>query len=65
MKTKTVKVIPYYTTAICPNCGKELKMSDMVLMTYPPQYSYSCEDCNYTETSSEQFPHLECKPIEE
>ena len=59
MKTKRVKVIPFYISAICPECGEELKMGDTVLMTYPAQYCYSCENCGFTTTSTEKFPHIE------
>lgn len=56
IRKKKVKAI-YFNAFHCPECGLELHMDNIVLMTYPAQYSYSC-DCSFCTTSS-QKPELE------
>ena len=35
----------------CPKCGGIMrKCCDFVLTTYPPQYRYECDDCDYSTT---------------
>lgn len=40
----------------CKNCGsKNLKMSDEVLLSLPPQYKYVCQDCGNVITSYDWY----------
>lgn len=43
------KVSRYEWTNIeCPKCGKHIiRRIDMVLTSYPAQYSYRCPSCNW------------------
>jgi len=35
----------------CPNCGDYLwRRTDVVLTSYPPQYQYECDTCNWRGT---------------
>ena len=35
----------------CPDCGGIVrKCVDFALTTYPPQYRYECDDCEYVTT---------------
>lgn len=56
VRKKKVKAI-YYNAFHCPECGLELHMDNIVLMTYPAQYGYYC-DCGFRATSF-QKPGLE------
>ena len=39
------------TTIECPNCGENIFMSNVVLTSYPPQFSYFCKSCGWAGTS--------------
>ena len=52
IRKKKVKAI-YFNAFHCPECGLELHRDDVVLMTYPAQYSYYC-DCGFRTTSFQQ-----------
>lgn len=65
MIQKTTKVETFITKAICPNCGKELQISDMVLTTHPCQYQYFCVKCGFSSRSFEQFPKVSYIKVEE
>lgn len=56
VRRKKVKAI-YFNAFHCPECGLELHMDNITLMTYPAQYSYYC-DCGF-RTTSFQKPGLE------
>lgn len=33
----------------CPKCGQPLyRRTDIVLTSYPPQYRYECDNCDWT-----------------
>jgi len=53
-----IAVKPVYVKALCPKCGIELKKSNVVLTTYPEQYQYYCEKCDFTSTSTTNYPHI-------
>lgn len=48
--------------AYCKNCGRELKCSNNVLCSYPPQYEYYCGHCNEKYTSTEKCPRIDYVP---
>lgn len=52
IRKKKVKAI-YFNAFHCPKCGLELHRGDVVLMTYPAQYSYYC-DCGFRTTTTQQ-----------
>lgn len=52
IRKKKVKAI-YFNAFHCPECGLELHRDDIVLMTYPAQYSYYC-DCGFRTTTTQQ-----------
>ena len=36
------------TNIQCPKCGEPLyKRNDIVLTSYPPQFQYECDKCNW------------------
>ena len=43
----------------CKNCGRELKCSNNVLCSCPPQYEYYCGHCNEKYTSTEKCPRID------
>ena len=53
-----IVVKPVFVRALCPKCGIELKKKNEVLMTYPAQYQYYCEKCDFTSTSTTNYPHI-------
>lgn len=52
IRKKKVKAI-YFNAFHCPECGLELHRDDIVLTTYPAQYSYYC-DCGFRTTTTQQ-----------
>lgn len=52
LKQRVVKRI-IMNQMICDKCNKE-KYCSQTLMTYPPQYAYTCEYCGETELSTVQ-----------
>ena len=56
IKRRKVKAV-YHNAFCCPECGLELHMDNIALMTYPAQYGYYC-DCGFRTTLS-QKPGLE------
>ena len=39
------------TEVECPQCGAHLwRRTDVVLTSYPPQYQYECDTCNWRGT---------------
>lgn len=59
---KRIEVVPYIEQLYCDKCGAEMKINDSVLMTYPPQYGYTCPSCDNCETSIKCFPSVEYEP---
>ena len=53
---KSNEVKTYIEKLYCDNCGKEMIMSDMVLLSYPTQYIYKCPKCEIEITSEIQYP---------
>ena len=51
-------VTPVIIAAECPNCNSELRKSNVVLATYPPEYQYYCEACGFTATSRINYPYV-------
>lgn len=43
----------------CDDCEVPLKDNNIVLATYPPQYSYSCPYCRKTKTTTRTYPWTE------
>lgn len=40
------------TDVECPRCGSRIFLrTDIVLASYPPQYSYFCKDCGWVGNS--------------
>ena len=44
---------------ICPKCREEVSQTDMILTTYPPQYSYICNNCKETIITKRIYPYEE------
>lgn len=61
-KRKEVKTIE--VDFVCPICdyGK-LRPTGIVLDTYPVQFPHNCNQCDYTQTFSIQYPYLEYETI--
>ena len=64
MKIKTVQADVYLEYIYC-ECGEKLIRNDVVLCTYPVQYSYTCPKCGKTETSYDSYPKVTYKEREE
>ena len=58
IEEKRTMVRPVYVQALCPYCHEELTPKEVVYMTDPPQYKYSCDKCNFTTTSSTRYPYI-------
>lgn len=53
------KANAYIERAYCTDCkGVELERSNMVLTTYPLQYTYQCPKCGKSYTSFERYPKV-------
>ena len=62
---KRTKVKPIKVDLTCGKCGGIFERnSDIVLTTYPPQYSYKCNKCGEIITTSDIFPKIEYEEIE-
>lgn len=59
IEEKRTVVRPVYVQALCPYCHEELTPEEVVYMTDPPLYKYSCGKCNFTTTSSIKYPYLQ------
>ena len=57
MLSKKIPVNVYVERIYC-DCGEELIRNDVVLTTYPCQYTYYCPKCGHCETSVEQYPKI-------
>lgn len=55
---KELAVKPVFVKALCPKCGIELRKSDIILTTYPTQYQYYCEKCDFISTSTTNYPYV-------
>lgn len=65
MKEQKFDVKPVKIEAVC-DCGGIYKMNpNVVLAIYPPQYSYQCNKCGKTTTSTEIYPKILHEKIEE
>ena len=40
---------------VCPICGEELYMSQWVILTNPPFYTYYCDNCTYRKEITEKI----------
>jgi len=48
----------------CPKCNKGyLRPTETVFSTYPPQFPHKCNNCDYMETFSKQYPHIDYEEI--
>lgn len=57
------KVQPVIVKLYC-NCGKEMKRSDEVLSSFPPQYVYYCT-CGETHTDTICYPGIDYREVKE
>ena len=57
MITKSEPVDVYVEYAYC-ECGGMLERNNVMLPTYPMQYTYKCPKCGKTETSYENYPKV-------
>lgn len=50
----------YIEEIICDQCGSSMQDTDIVLTSYPPQYSYQCtnKNCNHKLISKQQIGTL-------
>lgn len=64
MNIKSSSVNVYIEHAYC-ECGEKLERNNVVLTTYPAQYSYTCPKCGKTETSYDSYPKITYKEKEE
>ena len=58
---KKVEVKTFAEKLYCDECGEEMKLNEMSLvtnLTYPIQYIYQCPNCGHRETTSVQYPHI-------
>ena len=58
---KKVEVKTFAEKLYCDECGEEMKLNEMGLvtnLTYPMQYIYQCPNCGHRETTDVQYPHI-------
>lgn len=60
--SKPVRV--YEVNLFCDKCGGLMKSDNLVLATYPPQYTYYCEKCGEKTTSHKSYPCIVYKEEE-
>ena len=66
MKIKRTEIKKlFWETAICIDCGAEMKMTLKYLASDPPQFEYKCPVCGKTEFSSENLPRMKAEFVEE
>lgn len=48
---------------ICPKCelGDMERKEENVLLSFPPQYKYVCNNCRYEENIFETYPYFKYK----
>ena len=62
---KRTEVKPIKVDLTCGKCGGIFERNtDIVLTTYPPQYSYKCNTCGEIITCSDIFPKIEYEEVE-
>ena len=58
---KKVEVKTFAEKLYCDECGEEMKLNEMGLvtnLTYSMQYIYQCPNCGHRETTDVQYPHI-------
>jgi len=58
IEERRTAVKPVYIEALCPYCHEELTLGEVVYMTDPPMYEYSCDKCNFSTTSRTRYPYV-------
>ena len=54
--SKPVRI--YEVNLYCDKCGGLMKADDShVLLTYPAQYTYHCDNCDYVTRSYKRYPY--------
>lgn len=61
---KKQEVKHFRETFHCDRCGEEMKTSEFVLLTSPPQYRMTCK-CGETRTAFERYPRIVYEIVEE
>jgi len=59
IEEKRTIVRPVFVEAFCPYCHEELNPREVIYMTDPPQYKYSCKKCDFTTTSPIRYPYID------
>lgn len=59
-KKKEVKV--FLTRKFC-DCGGEMVPDGMVLTSYPPHYSHTCNKCGKVEAYWDRYPKMEYEEV--
>ena len=62
---KKFEVKPFIIKLYCNKCGEEMKDTNIVLSSYPPQYQYICPKCNSKINSINKYPEIIYDVIEE
>lgn len=57
---KSRQVDTFEVNLYCDSCGGEMNRiaPDVVLTTYPPQYTYICSKCGREFTTSKAYPYI-------
>lgn len=53
----------YISRLYCDDCNVEMNSSNIVMMSNPPQFTYTCPKCGKKLVLNEQFPKQELKEI--
>ena len=64
MKVIRKTVMPIKIEAVCAECGDgRMIFNGMVLTTYPPKYSHTCDHCGYVEAFYQQYPRIDYEEV--
>lgn len=63
MKEVKKPIREYVVHAMC-ECGGEFIPGDVVFMTYPVQYSHTCNKCGASATFNKKYPSIEYEEID-
>lgn len=66
MKVKRTEIKKlFWETAVCEQCGEEMKKTLNYLASDPPQFEYKCLVCGKTEFRDEDLPRMKFELVQE
>ena len=60
---KKTEVRTFINRVYCDECGAEMKVSPVVLDSFPPQYQYICPECGECLTLNVYYPCTEYEEV--